>query len=89
MKHCYDCGRDYEDHPRTSHFCHEADEDEIERLKAALKLAQEVLARVQWRGEGGFWEEGCCPECGALDPGTKSRTHYEDCDLKKLLEVKP
>jgi hypothetical protein len=58
---------------------------ELTRLRAALKLAQTVLARVQWRGEGGFWEMGGCPDCGELDAGEGKRAHDKDCDIDRVL----
>jgi hypothetical protein len=43
-------------------------EAENERLRGALKA-------VEWEGEGGFWEEACCPECRAQ----RGANHDESC----------
>lgn len=62
------------------------------------KKAVEALARAEWRGEGGYWEESACPVCGGSpyyentflygpSPHPSRKGHGIDCALADVLEA--
>ena len=59
----------------------------VRRLRAALKVAGDACREAEWKGEGGFWEEACCPVCGADPHRTPKNTHEDDCALATTLRV--